>query len=62
MKVPDSKFVVIGASGDMGSETCRQLRACGSEVLLAGRNRERLSTLATELNAPFHVVDATYVG
>ena len=56
-----SNFIVLGASGGIGSETCRRLRADGSEVLLIGRNEERISALAAELSSPFRVVDATEI-
>jgi NAD(P)-dependent dehydrogenase (short-subunit alcohol dehydrogenase family) len=53
-----SKFVILGASGGIGSETCRRLRAGGSELLLVGRSQEQLSALAVELDSPFQVIDA----
>ena len=56
-----NKFIVLGASGGIGSETCRRLRGNGSELLLVGRTQERLSALATELDSPFRVIDATAI-
>jgi NADP-dependent 3-hydroxy acid dehydrogenase YdfG len=35
------------------------LRAAGSNVLLAGRNEERLASLGSELDCVYRVVDAT---
>jgi len=52
-------FVVLGASGGIGSETCRRLRSLGSNLLLLGRNQEELRLLRDELDARFRVVDAT---
>ena len=57
--VSGSNYIVLGASGGIGSETCRQLRAAGSNVLLAGRNEERLAILGSELDCGHRVVDAT---
>jgi NAD(P)-dependent dehydrogenase (short-subunit alcohol dehydrogenase family) len=43
--------VVIGGSAGIGLETARRARAEGAEVILAGRNRERLQQAARELGA-----------
>lgn len=56
-----NKFLVLGASGGIGSETCRRLRASGAELLLAGRSHEPISELANELDVPFQVIDATAI-
>ena len=56
-----NKYIVLGASGGIGSETCRRLRADGSEVLLVGRSEERVSALAAELDSPFRIIDATAI-
>jgi NADP-dependent 3-hydroxy acid dehydrogenase YdfG len=52
-------YVVLGASGGIGSETCRRLRQGGSNVLVGGRSEEPLAALAGEIDAPFRVLDAT---
>ncbi|WUH92868.1 SDR family oxidoreductase [Streptomyces sp. NBC_00433] len=41
--------VVIGASAGIGFETARQVRAGGGDVVLVGRNPERLDKAAREL-------------
>ncbi|SHM36625.1 SDR family oxidoreductase [Actinacidiphila paucisporea] len=41
--------VVIGASAGIGYETARQVRAAGGDVVLVGRNLERLEKAAREL-------------
>ena len=51
--------VVIGASGGIGSATARLLRAAGAEVVLAGRNKTRLQSLAEEIGGSSFEVDAT---
>ena len=43
--------VVIGGSAGIGLETARLARAEGADVILTGRNRERLQTAATEVGA-----------
>jgi NAD(P)-dependent dehydrogenase (short-subunit alcohol dehydrogenase family) len=43
--------VVIGGSSGIGLETARLARAEGAEVILAGRNAERLKKAADELGA-----------
>jgi NAD(P)-dependent dehydrogenase (short-subunit alcohol dehydrogenase family) len=57
--VSDRFYVVLGASGGIGSETCRRLKAAGAEVLLAGRNVAALEQLSDELASGYRVVDAT---
>jgi 3-oxoacyl-[acyl-carrier protein] reductase len=52
------KVFLIGASGGIGSATARRLAAKGAELLLAGRNEERLAALGSELGARHVVVDA----
>jgi NAD(P)-dependent dehydrogenase (short-subunit alcohol dehydrogenase family) len=43
--------VVIGGSAGIGLETARRARAEGAEIVLAGRNRERLERAGAELGA-----------
>jgi NAD(P)-dependent dehydrogenase (short-subunit alcohol dehydrogenase family) len=43
--------VVIGGSAGIGLETARRARAEGANVILTGRNAERLQTAAKELGA-----------
>src|SRR3954454_23739454 len=43
--------VVIGGSAGIGLETARRARAEGAEVILTGRNPERLQAAAAELGA-----------
>ncbi len=57
--MPTNNYVILGASGGIGSETCKRLRESGSNVLLAGRNEDRLRSLSQDLDAPFRVLDAT---
>ena len=43
--------VVIGGSAGMGLETARKTRTEGANLVLTGRNRERLQSAASEINA-----------
>jgi NAD(P)-dependent dehydrogenase (short-subunit alcohol dehydrogenase family) len=43
--------IVIGGSAGIGLETARRARAEGADVVLAGRNAERLERAAAELDA-----------
>src|SRR5437899_11034528 len=43
--------VVIGGSAGIGLETARRARAEGANVILTGRNRDRLQQAARELDA-----------
>lgn len=52
-------YVVLGASGGIGAEVCRQLKAAGANLFLAGRNEEKLAALGREIDSPHQVVDAT---
>jgi 3-oxoacyl-[acyl-carrier protein] reductase len=52
-------FVVLGATGGIGSELCRRLAGSGANPVLAARDGGRLKALAEELGAPYHALDAT---
>ncbi len=52
-------FVILGASGGIGSHVARQLKTAGHQVLLAAPASERLDGLGHELQAPTLVVDAS---
>ncbi len=51
--------VILGATGSIGSCLARRLTRTGRSVLLVGRHREQLETLATELGAPFACTEVT---
>jgi len=51
--------VVIGGSAGIGLETARRARAKGANLILTGRNPERLQQAASELGARSHAFDAT---
>jgi len=59
MSFHGKSFVIIGATGGIGSVLARELSAAGASLLLAGRTPEQLAILGSELGALMSVVDAT---
>ncbi|MFJ3946532.1 SDR family oxidoreductase [Streptomyces griseoaurantiacus] len=61
----DQVVVVIGASSGMGFETARRVRAEGGQVVMVGRNEERLERAAAQLkplsSAAFDATDTDRV-
>lgn len=56
-------YVILGASGDIGSHAARLIVARGHRVLLAGRNEDALKALSQELGgAPYAKLDAGLSG
>jgi len=56
---PTPVYVVLGASGGIGSALIRRLARAGGRVVLAARHLERLQPLAEEVNGHALSVDAT---
>jgi 3-oxoacyl-[acyl-carrier protein] reductase len=54
-------FVVLGASGGIGSCVATQLRLAGHNVMLASRSSNHLDRLATKLESPKTEIDATSI-
>jgi NAD(P)-dependent dehydrogenase (short-subunit alcohol dehydrogenase family) len=52
-------YLILGATGGIGSELCRRLARDGANPVLAARDEGRLGDLARDLDAPYHAVDAT---
>lgn len=59
MSFQDTRFVIIGAAGGIGSSLARRLKSQGAEPILLGRSAARLELLAKELDAIVHVADAS---
>lgn len=57
MELPDTRFLIAGATGALGSRLARALQAEGARVALAGRDQDRLGALARELDAPASPLD-----
>jgi NAD(P)-dependent dehydrogenase (short-subunit alcohol dehydrogenase family) len=51
-ELPGQTVVVIGGSAGIGLETARRARAEGADVILTGRNPDRLEHAVLELGAP----------
>lgn len=58
----NSGYVVLGATGSVGSALARRLAAQGRPLLLAARDEEALSVLAAELNASKHLLNVNQAG
>lgn len=54
-----SIYLILGATGGIGSELSRQLAAQGALLMLGARTSEKLEKLANELGAQYFVLDAT---
>lgn len=54
-----ASYLLLGATGGIGSAAARRLTEAGHRVVLAARGEERLRELSAELDAPYVVCDAT---
>ena len=52
MDLNEKRFLVAGATGELGGRLARALAADGAHVAVAGRDAARLGTVASELGAP----------
>lgn len=52
-------YIVIGATGGIGSEVCRLLAADGANLVMAARGQDKLAALADELGGEAYPMDAT---
>jgi NAD(P)-dependent dehydrogenase (short-subunit alcohol dehydrogenase family) len=58
--MPDGPcYVVIGATGGIGTALCRRLADAGARLVVAGRSEDRLRELAGTLDARAFPLDAT---
>ncbi|MBE0565913.1 MAG: SDR family oxidoreductase [Krumholzibacteria bacterium] len=55
-------YLILGASGGIGSALARRLATAGADLLLAGRSADKLAALGAELDAPTFVLDARAPG
>ena len=51
------KYLVVGATGSIGSNLAEQLHVAGKEVHLVGRDEERTKSLSEKLNCKYTVSD-----
>ena len=61
MNFQNGSFVIIGASGGIGSALARLLHQNNGQPILLGRSAEKLAPLAAELQARSLAVDATKI-
>ena len=54
-----SIYLILGATGGIGSELSRQLAARGAHLMLGARTSEKLKNLASELGAKYFALDAS---
>ena len=54
-------YLILGASGEIGSHVAKSLSARGHEVFLASRHSDRLRSLSEELQTHHSAVDATRI-
>lgn len=52
-------YVVLGATGGIGTALCQRLAGAGARLVVAGRNADRLRELADSLGARACMLDAT---
>ncbi len=57
--MPESVYVVLGATGGIGSALCRRLATSGARLTVAARDCQRTRALAAELGAQALPIDAT---
>lgn len=55
----DPVYVILGATGGIGSEVCRRLAAKGARLVIGARGEDRLRDLAAQLDAQAFSLDAT---
>jgi 3-oxoacyl-[acyl-carrier protein] reductase len=58
----NTRFIIIGASGGIGSALARMIRSRGAQPILLGRSAAKLAPLGEELGAQTQVVDASNAG
>jgi len=53
--------LILGATGAVGSTVARDLSRKGHQVYLAGRSEQSLADIASELDSPYSVIDASEI-
>ncbi|MBE9583316.1 SDR family oxidoreductase [Mucilaginibacter sp. JRF] len=59
MNINEAKVIVTGATGGIGYETAKALRSLGAEVVICGRDTEKVIKAADELNVYGIVADVS---
>lgn len=58
MSLSNKSVLVLGAYGGLGRTVSMHLKACGYNVICAGRDIDKLKAFASEIDSPFIEVDA----
>ncbi len=58
MNFENTRFIVVGATGGIGSALSRRLKRLGAELILIGRAADKLAQLGSELDTQTRTVDA----
>jgi 3-oxoacyl-[acyl-carrier protein] reductase len=59
MNLNNAKVLITGGNSGIGMATASMLKESGAQVVIAGRNREKLETVANALYIPFIQADVT---
>ena len=62
MSFTNTRFVIVGASGGIGSALARRLKDAGADLVVVGRSSQKLAGLAEDLGTPLVVADASDSG
>ena len=56
------KYLIVGATGSIGSNLAEQMHSSGREIHLVGRDEAQLKNLSEKLNSPYTVADVLQDG
>ena len=56
------KYLIVGATGSIGSNLAEQMYSSGKEIHLVGRDESQLKNLAEKLNSSYTVADVLHEG
>lgn len=59
MSFENTRFIIVGAAGGIGSALSRRLKRLGAQPIVMGRTADKLAELGRELDAPTKTVDAS---
>ena len=59
MSSPNPTYLILGATGGIGSTVCQKLAATGANLVVAARSKDAVERMAAQLNAVPFPLDAT---